>query len=470
MIRRRHLAVLAAAVLTSAVLAASCQAGDHTGASAPPVSRSVEAGGEGTVFDTTISAFALPARNLGAEDRRAFVVGNSFFNDTWVIAPASTDGRDGLGPTFNANSCSSCHFKDGRSAPPGPDDPEGPGLLMRLSVPGQGSNGGPIGDPTYGGQLNHQSIPGVPAEGRIEITYEEVSGRFGDGGLYSLQRPTYRIEPALGPLAADVTMSPRVGPALIGVGLLEAVPEATILARADPDDADGDGISGRPNRVWDGVAERTVVGRFGWKANVATVEQQVAGAFLGDIGITSRLQPDENCPPVQTLCGTAIGGGRPELDDHKLQRVTFYTRTLAVPARRDAADADTRRGAAVFSQVGCSSCHTPSMRTGKSEVPELEDQAIQPFTDLLLHDMGPGLADGRTDFEASGSEWRTPPLWGIGLVEVVNGHTRFLHDGRARSLEEAILWHGGEAEASQRLYTDLPASDRAAILAFLRSL
>ena len=466
--RRRHLAVVAAATIVVAMLVASCQAADRTGAP-PRISPSLEAGGEGTVFDETISAFALPARNLGAEDRRSFVVGNSFFNDIWVIAPSSTEGRDGLGPTFNANSCSSCHFKDGRSAPPAPDEPDGPGLLMRLSVPGEGSNGGPIGDPIYGGQLNHRAIPGVPAEGGLVITYDEVGGRYNDGTPYTLQRPTYRVEPALGPLAADVTMSPRVAPALVGVGLLEAVPEATILARADPDDADGDGISGRPNQVWDGVAERTVVGRFGWKANVATVEQQVAGAFLGDIGITSRLQPDQNCTEAQTACGAAVGGGEPELDDHKLQRVTFYTRTLAVPARRPA-EADVRRGGAVFEQAGCSACHTPSMRTGPDEIPELAEQPIQPFTDLLLHDMGPGLADGRTDFDASGTEWRTPPLWGIGLVEVVNGHTRFLHDGRARSLEEAVLWHGGEAEASQRRYTSLPAPDRTALLAFLRSL
>jgi CxxC motif-containing protein (DUF1111 family) len=467
--RRRHLAVLAAAAVLL-LLAVACGADDRTDGSAIAVSRSLEAGGAGTVFDTTISAFALPDRNLGADDQRAFVVGNTFFNDPWVIAPSSTEGRDGLGPTFNANSCSSCHFKDGRSAPPGPDDPDGPGLLMRLSVPGRGPHGEPVPEPTYGGQLNHRSIPGVPAEGRIVITYDEVEGRFDDGTPYTLQRPTYRIEAALGPLAADVAMSPRVAPALVGVGLLEAVPEATITARADPDDADGDGISGRPNQVWDAVAGRTVVGRFGWKANVATVEQQVAGAFVGDIGVTSRLQPEQNCPPAQAACQAAPDGGRPELDDHKLQRVTFYARTLAVPARRPTASGDLRRGAELFEEVGCASCHTPSTSTGRADIPELAEQDIQPFTDLLLHDMGPGLADGRPDFEASGNEWRTPPLWGVGLVEVVNGHTRFLHDGRARSLEEAVLWHGGEAEAAQRRYVGLTAADRAALLAFLGTL
>jgi CxxC motif-containing protein (DUF1111 family) len=430
---------------------------------------SAESGGATTVFDVTMNAFALPARNLGAEERRAFAVGNNFFNDAWVIAPASTTGRDGLGPTFNATSCSGCHLRDGRGAPAAPGD-NTPGLLFRVSVPGTGARGEPKPEPTYSDQVQDRAVPGVPAEGHVETTYEEVPGRMADGTPYSLARPTYRFVPALGPVAPGTMLSPRVAPALVGMGLLEAIPEADVLARADPDDKDGDGVSGRPNRVWNSETERAELGRFGWKANQPTVSQQVAGAFLGDLGITSRLAPAQNCPEVQTACAAAPDGGQPELDDQKLDRVTFYSRTLAVPARRKVDEPDQARGAQLFASTGCTACHTASARTGSSDIPALAHQDIQPFTDLLLHDMGPELADGRPDFEASGSEWRTPPLWGIGLVSTVNRHTRFLHDGRARSLEEAVLWHGGEGEGARRRYTELPAGDRAALLAFLGSL
>lgn len=463
-----RLAAIAAAV---AIVGACASSGKGTPAPRADrvVSTAAESGGATTVFDATINAFALPARNLGPEERRAFATGNNFFNDAWVIAPASTSGRDGLGPTFNATSCSGCHDHDGRGAPAAPGD-DTPGLLFRLSVPGTGERGEPKPEPTYSDQVQDRSVPGVPAEGHVETTYEEVEGRMADGTPYTLLRPTYRFVPALGPVAPGTMLSPRVAPALVGMGLLEAIPEADVVARADPDDRDGDGVSGRPNRVWNSSTQRDELGRFGWKANQPTVAQQVAGAFLGDIGITSRLSPTQGCPPVQTACTAAPDGGQPELDDQKLDRVTFYSRTLAVPARRRATEPAEARGAQVFTSIGCSACHSASARTGRSDIPALADQDIQPFTDLLLHDMGPGLADGRPDFLASGSEWRTPPLWGIGLVPTVNRHTRFLHDGRARSLEEAVLWHGGEGEAARRRYTELPQSDRAALVAFLGSL
>jgi CxxC motif-containing protein (DUF1111 family) len=278
------------------------------------------------------------------------------------------------------------------------------------------------------------------------------------------------VDLGYGPLDAEIMVSPRTAPFVFGLGLLAALDESTVLSRADPDDADGDGISGRPNRVADVVTGGTSLGRFGWKANVPTVEQQNAGAFHGDIGITSALFPDENCPPEQAACRAALSGGVPELDAAKLQRVTFYTRTLAVPARRDVGQPQTAEGEELFETLGCSSCHLPELRTGESDVAALSSQVIHPYTDLLLHDMGPGLADGRPDGEASGSEWRTPPLWGIGLVETVNGHTRFLHDGRARNLSEAILWHGGEAQASAEAFRALPARARDSLIAFLESL
>ena len=338
-----------------------------------------------------------------------------------------------------------------------------------MSIPGAD---GSTNEPTYGGQLQDRSILGVPAEGQIVITYEEAPGRYPDGTPYSLRQPVYSIEDLeFGPLHPSVQTSPRIAPAIIGMGLLEAISEARILALADPDDANGDGISGRPNFVWDVRRVMLALGRFGWKANQPTVEQQAAGAFLGDIGITSSLFPDENCPSSQGECLRVPNGGAPEIPDSRLEKVTLYAQTLAVPAMRDPEDSEVKQGARLFVQSQCSVCHTPRHETGDTHpVAPLREQVIFPYTDLLLHDMGPGLADNRPDGQASGTEWRTPPLWGIGLVETVNGHTMFLHDGRARSIEEAILWHGGEAEGARRRFMGLAAQERKALIRFLMSL
>ena len=465
--RRRHrLTVLACALAAAGAIglaAAGCGGGAGDGGDDRALS-----GGAGTVDDASGTAFALALKTLATKDRRAFQVGNSFFNRNWVRAPASATGRDGLGPTFNAQSCSSCHFHDGRGRQPrSARDPER-GLLLRLSV----------GDPPrpvrlYGGQLQDRAIAGVPAEGRIRIALRERHGTYADGTSFTLLAPRYSIaDGAYGPLPRGAQISPRVAPAVFGVGLLEAVPEATVASRADPGDRDRDGISGRANRVPGerGSGGPRALGRFGWKANVATVEQQNAGAFAGDIGITSPIFRDENCPPGQRSCARAHDGGRPEIDARKLARVTFYTRTLAVPARRDVGADATDAGEKVFRSLGCGSCHLSSLQTGDSDVAGLRDQLIHPYTDLLLHDMGPDLADGRPDGLATGSEWRTAPLWGIGLVSIVNRHTRLLHDGRARGLEEAILWHGGEARASRERFRRLPARQRRELVAFLESL
>jgi CxxC motif-containing protein (DUF1111 family) len=455
-------------VLALALAAAACGGSDAPTDSAVGDARS---GGDMTVFDDGAGAFAQPAPSLDAVERRAFAVGNNFFNDNWVTAPSSTEGRDGLGPVLNAQSCSTCHFRDGRAAPPDGENDPARGLLFRLSVPGEDPHGQPAPEPTYGGQLQDRSIQRVAPEGSVRITYEEVPGKLADGTKYSLLKPTYEItDLASGPLAPDTMISPRIAPAVFGVGLLEAVPDATIRANADPDDRDDDGISGRANTVWDVAKQQMALGRFGWKANVPTVEQQNAGAFQGDIGITSEMFPEQPCTPAETACLAAPNGGEPELDAHKLDRVTFYTRTLAVPARRGVKQDEVKRGEELFRSMGCSSCHLPTLETGESDIPELSNQTIHPFTDLLLHDMGPGLADGRPDGEATGREWRTAPLWGIGLQSTVNKHTRFLHDGRARNLEEAILWHGGEAKAAQEEYVQMPGEDRKALLAYLRSL
>ncbi len=430
-------------------------------------------GGATTVFQNGKNAFALPLANISRENRRAHVVGNSFFNKNWVIAPASTTARDGLGPLFHARSCSGCHTRDGRGAPPAQGELM-TGLLFRLSVPGRSPHGGPLPDPTYGGQLGVRAVPGVEPEGNVRIEYEEIPGTYPDSETYSLRKPIYTLECSkkYGAPQNDLLMSPRVAPPVHGLGLLEAVPEATIRGFADEDDQDGDGISGRPNEVWNPETQTRQLGRFGWKANQPDIRQQTAAAFLGDIGITSNIHPNDDFTPAQHALFAQPGSGdTPELDDNLLARVVTYQLTLAPPARRNWTDPEVLRGKLLFEEAQCAVCHVPEMKTGDYEaVPELANQTIRPYTDLLLHDMGEELADHRPDFEADGREWRTPPLWGIGLIETVNGHTFFLHDGRARNLEEAILWHGGEAEVSRDHFKNLNSSDRAALLAFLNSL
>ena len=429
-------------------------------------------GGNTSVALSNATAFESAARNLNNEERRIFAVGDSFFTQNWVTAPASTEARDGLGPTFNAQSCSSCHTRDGRAKPPDhPDDPER-GLLFRISLPGADpATGAPLPHPAYGGQIQDRAILRVPPEGKVVALWSEIRGQYADGEPYTLIKPEYQLtQLAFGNLPDDIQISPRIAPIVPGMGLLEAIPEASILALADPDDADGDGISGKPSYVWDARRGATALGRFGWKANVPTVEQQVAGAFHGDLGITSPLFPAENCPPAQTECQAAPDGGEPEIPQDRLDKVTFYTRTLAVPMMRDTDNPQVQRGAALFLRANCHACHTPVHTTGESDIPALSSQTILPYTNLLLHNMGDGLADGRPDFLADGDEWRTPPLWGIGLVDTVNRHTRFLHDGRARNLAEAILWHGGEGEQSKQAFINFTREEREALLRFLNAL
>lgn len=457
----RSLGRFGAAALLLPLLAGACEA------PRPPELL----GGQDSVYDATRNAFSQPAPGLEREQELLFFVGNSFFNQNWVTAPSSTEARDGLGPLFNARSCAGCHFKDGRGRPPDAGE-FGTGLLMRLSLPTRGSDGGYLPDPVYGGQVQDGGIEGVPPEARIVIDYEEVPGSYPDGTPYSLRKPTYRFaDEGYGAMHPDVQVSPRVAPQMIGMGLLEAIPEAQIRALADPDDEDGDGISGRPNEVWDAVNGARALGRFGWKANQPSVFQQAAGAFLGDMGITTSLFPSEECGDTEDACATTTRGGDPEIADEDLAKVALYASSLAVPAMRNADDPLVREGARAFEQVGCTSCHVASLRTGTHPtIPALSDQLIHPYTDLLVHDMGEGLADGRPDFEASGTEWRTAPLWGIGLVPTVNRHSYYLHDGRARDLEEAILWHGGEAERSRDRFMQLPAATREALIRFLESL
>ncbi len=427
-------------------------------------------GGDTTVFDRSQDAYTQPAANLTFEEVGTFEVGNNFNGDNWVVAPASTMTRDGLGPVFNATSCSACHARDGRGQPPAPGE-EMLSMLIRLSVPGTDAHGGPLGEPTYGDQLQPRSIPGIAAEASTRVTWEDVPGTYADGSSYSLRRPVIEITSlAFGPMQQDTMTSARVAAPQYGLGLLEAVSEADLMANADPDDNDGDGISGRPNHVWNATLGATVIGRFGWKANQPSVRQQTAGALRGDIGITSAIFGEESCTAAETDCAAAPGGGAPEATDDILDAMVFYGQTLAVPGRRDVRNPEVLRGRALFRDAGCADCHVPSFTTGEHPIAALSNQRIWPYTDLLLHDMGEDLADHRPDYEATGTEWRTPPLWGIGLLETVNQHQFLLHDGRARGFAEAILWHGGEAETARVAFRAMSADDRAALLRFLGSL
>jgi CxxC motif-containing protein (DUF1111 family) len=448
-------------VLRPAVLAIVLAATAGTTLAQP----AVPAGGRTTQASTTRDAFSLPAANMPPAKVHDFFLGNRLFNTNWIVAPASVESFDGLGPTFNAEGCAACHVRDGRAKAPENDAQPMTGMLVRLSLPG----GAP--HPAYGMQLQDRSIPGVPAEGRFALRWQEIPGRYGDGTPYMLRRPVLSFrDGAFGPLGADTLASPRIANAVFGLGLLEAVPESVLLTMADPDDRDGDGISGRVNRVPDGATGRLVIGRFGWKATQPSLRRQSAAALRDDIGVTSPDFPDENCPAPQTACRAAPSGGKPEVHEAFIDLLTFYMQTVAAPAARDAGDATVERGRALFGRVGCAACHRPVLRAGPHPVAVVADQDFAPYTDLLLHDMGDGLADNRPDIEASGREWRTPPLWGLGLLRTVNGHQDLLHDGRARGAAEAILWHEGEGAHAKEAFRTLPAPDRAALLRFLDSL
>lgn len=439
-------------------------------------------GGAATVRKSDQNAFSLPSANLPPSRRVDFSVGNSFFRSPWVTAPSTTTARDGLGPLFNTNACQNCHIKDGRGHPPPPDAANSVSMLVRLSIPDAPQYAkvieqlGVVPEPVYGGQFQDMAVPGVVPEGKVRVEYTPVSVRFKDGSEVELRKPVLQItQLGYGPLHPDTRFSARVAPPMIGLGLLEAIPEDAILANAAAQAKDKNGINGRPNRVWDDELQKTVIGRFGWKAGQPNLNQQNVHALSGDMGLTTRLRPFDDCTDAQTACKQAPNGngpnGEPEVSDNILRLVLFYSRNLAVPARRGINDEQVLAGKNLFFQAGCQSCHTPKYTTAANAAePELANQVIRPYSDLLLHDMGDGLADNRTEFQASGRDWRTPPLWGIGLTQAVSGHTQFLHDGRARNLLEAVLWHGGEAQAAQQQVLAFNAEQRAALLAFLNSL
>lgn len=457
----------AASLAALVVLVSSCRGEVDTSALLAP-----DSGGATTVHDATRNAYSHPAANLEVEKRGEFFMGNAFFNSPWVVAPATAGARDGLGPMFNARSCDACHNNDGRGRPPLHEGEKPISLVLQFATPTPGSNNEPQSDPHYGANFNPFAIGGVPAEGDVRISNEEVRGAFGDGAAFTLLAPRYTFENlAYGELARDTVFSPRVASSVFGLGLIEAIPDAQLLEPADPEDANRDGISGRVNRVWSHTGHRAVIGRIGWKANQPDIAHQTAAAFAAEIGMSSSLRPGQNCAPAQTQCNEAPHGGEPEISDEIFRRIVDYQRMLAVPARRNLDAPEVKRGAELFVEAQCAACHRPTYTTGAiDDAPWLSGQTIHPFSDFLLHDMGEALADGRADFDATGREWRTPPLWGLGLQEVVNGHTRLLHDGRARDVNEAILWHGGEAERAKETYRTMPKQDREAMLAFLNSL
>ena len=423
------------------------------------------AGGETTVYLSTSQAFGMPAANLSSESLKKHQDGDVDFEAAFVSNPSPRNG--GLGPIFNNNACNSCHPSDGRAAFPSNINAMS-GFFLRISIPGTDKHGAPKPVPGFGVQLQHQSLYGYQAEAKLAVSYEDETVKLADGTTVTLHKPTYSVIDPYMELPGNLQISPRIGMPVFGLGLLQAIPESAILANADPDDIDKDSISGKANYVWDAVTKSIQLGRFGWKAGTASILAQSSGAYSGDMGLTTSILPIPDSYG-QTNGDTSIT--TPEVDDETLEAVVFYCMTLGVPAGRDFDDPQVIQGRQLFEKINCASCHHPSFTTGTiSNFQEISNQTIYPYTDMLLHDMGDDLADNRSEYLANGNEWKTRPLWGIGLTELTSGHTSFLHDGRARNLSEAILWHGGEAEKSRDQFINLSTEEREALLAFLNAL
>lgn len=421
-------------------------------------------GGDETIFSATSTAFGNMFPGLTGYDIHVHELGDAVFGQTFVTAPAPI--HSGLGTIFNNTSCTNCHHNDGIGLPTAGELQSS--LLMRISLPGIDEHGGPMPVPGYGVQLQDKAVFGKQPECKVNISYDYKTYSFADGETYELRIPTYTLSNLYRPIAGSYLLSPRLAPPMFGLGLLEAVPESEITALQDPNDTNGDGIKGRANYVWDGATNSRKLGRFGWKANTASILSQVAGAFNQDMGITTSVMPVENSFGQAQYDGLKDD---PELPDSLLNAVKFYAQTLGVPARRNTTDATIKRGLQLFVLAKCVNCHKQTLTTGINvTIPAFSNQVIHPYTDMLVHDMGPGLADNRPDFLAGGRDWRTAALWGVGLFEIVNNPGYYLHDGRARTLTEAIMWHGGEATQSVAYFSNQSKADRDAILKFLKSL
>lgn len=410
-----------------------------------------------------IVLLASSAGSLSADDSGLIERGRAVFHATWV-PPGTAKEFAGLGPVFNTDSCVSCHVGNGRGAPPRADNPSNTSLVVKFAAQDSGAGADTIR--RYGNRLNYQAVPGVPVEGALTVSFVPVDGAFADGKRYVLQRPSYSFDRlSNGPVDKDALVAVRMAPAIAGLGLLEKVPDDWIKARADANAKSGSAIKGRPNAVWDPINFRMTLGRFGWKADQPNLTRIIAAAFITDMGLTSRLFPQENCGELQPQCRSAAAPHPVEVDDKTLDAVTHYVATLMPPSPQHAAEGD--RGRAVFASSGCSACHVPKVPV---TMPDGTTSEIAPYTDLLLHDMGEGLTDGVTEAAATGREWRTAPLWGLGQARRLSDRVGYLHDGRARSVVEAILWHGGEAAQARDAFARLDAKARDELLAFLDGL
>jgi CxxC motif-containing protein (DUF1111 family) len=417
------------------------------------------------------TAFSQRVGGMSDAEEDRFVLGKSFFRIPWVEAPSATTARDGLGPLFSANTCIHCHPGNGAGFATNAEGNLNRALVMRLSVPSAKNlnnesevrTQGFAPEPNYGAQLSVSGVFGVPSEGRPSVTYEEIKGRYPDGTPYALRNPLYRIEELnYGPLHEGANIAPHIAPALVGLGALERISEESILAHADEEDRDKDGISGRANYVYSPETKGMMLGRYTWKAAAPTVRHQVANAMHNDMGLSTSLYSEENCTPSQKECNEAPRGrGEFDVPDARLDAVTYYVTSLRIPKQRRLEEG--HRGRELFAQLGCAKCHVESYET-------TDGLTVHPYSDLLLHDMGEALSDGHADFRATPREWRTPPLWGAGLYQAVSGEANYLHDGRARSFEEAILWHGGEGEASKQAFMHLDRKERRMLIEFLGSI
>lgn len=459
--------------------------------SAPRVtSAELRPGGGGSVRYQPFAAFNLPHSNLPNAQKPDFYAGKALAEQPWVKAPTATTARDGLGPLYNARTCLTCHINGGRGHLSS-DNTELLHGVVRISQPSKTAYTTPAGvriHPVYGDQFQTQSTAlahqlrhltnaafadeDVTPEAHITLTWETSTYTYPDGTQITLRQPRPQLSKLrYGAIENDLLMSVRNAPAIHGMGLLEAISQQDINAQSDPDDHNADGISGRINLAWNPRSQRLEPGRFGLKANRPTLEAAVAAAFASDLGITNPLFREQPCTQHQHVCLAQITGNDAsgvELPEHLLAAVVNFNRNIGVPKSRYTATQASGREA--FYKSGCADCHTPNFVTTSAAPPHLANQSIWPYSDLLLHDMGEGLADNRADFAANGREWRTAPLWGLGLQPDVNGSRHLLHDGRAATLEEAILWHAGEALNARNHFAALPQQQRQQLIRFVESL